>query len=132
MDLPDALKGFDMVIWESFCALGLIPRVAPVLRLNRDAHQAFIKEYKRECPEPLTSDQQAHSEWKAQSIGRRFRLFVDKHGQLESYGDVRKLCDAWSRGSRPKRFQQQRQDLEMEIEDPRTIRWLTKPDSREV
>ena len=137
MDLPGALKGFDMAIWESFRALRLVPRVVPVLRLNRGAHEAFLEEYKSKCPEPSTSDLQAHSDWRAQRppplrIGRHFPLFVDKYGRLESYEDIRNLCDGWSRGDRPKRFQQQRQGPEMEIEDPRTIRWLTKPDSREV
>lgn len=83
--LPETLKGLDSVLWESFKALGMQPRIAPVTRMTPKLREHFTDYYEEfdeeerasHCPWMRPVPPQIPSEY---IVGRRFGLHVHEEG----------------------------------------------------
>ncbi|TQV90386.1 oxidoreductase, 2OG-Fe(II) oxygenase family protein [Cordyceps javanica] len=76
--LPATLKGVDAVLWESFQALNLDPKIAPVITMSEDIREMF----------PSTMP----CEW---IIGHKFGVHVDSHLQVESLEEYHETYQRW-------------------------------------
>lgn len=117
--LPATLKGVDAVLWESFQALGLNPKVAPVITMSEEIRAIFSQWY--DDPDlptyPWALRRQEHlpstmpSEW---IIGYKFGIHVDSDYEVERLEDYHETYRRWGSYSREQ------------------IHWLTKPRESEV
>lgn len=125
--LPDALKGVDAVLWEIFQSLGLDPKIAPVMAMDRSVFSYFkehfedkpadAKEYKTlqqefgGGPEDPLPETMPPSKW---IIGRKFGDVQINKSNLDgrSVAGWHELYDLFGKYS------------------PTPIHWLTKAPSK--
>ncbi|KID95153.1 oxidoreductase, partial [Metarhizium majus ARSEF 297] len=121
--LPETLKGLDSVLWESFKALGMQPRIAPVTRMTPKLREHFTDYYEEfdeeerasHCPWMRPVPPQIPSEY---IIGRRFGIYVHDEGvegaQVESIQEYHDMFLQWGDYSQG------------------DIHWLSKPTASEL
>ncbi|KAJ2980851.1 hypothetical protein NUW58_g6836 [Xylaria curta] len=117
--LPATLKGVDAVLWESFQALNLDPKIAPVIMMSESNRLMFSAWYNdpglHTSPWAIrlrkTLPSTMPSEW---IIGYKFGVKVDRSSPAEELDDFHKLYQRWGSYSR----------------EP--VHWLTKPVESEL
>ncbi|KAK2046761.1 hypothetical protein LZ31DRAFT_493184 [Colletotrichum somersetense] len=117
--LPSILKGGDAVLWESFQALRLHPKIVPVIKMSEDIRERFSDWYDDpdsslypwaiRLREMLPSTMP--SEW---IIGYNFGVHVDSNFQTESLEDYHNVFRQWGSYSRG------------------PVHWLTMPKESEL
>ncbi|KAK1641521.1 oxidoreductase [Colletotrichum phormii] len=117
--LPATLKGADAVLWESLQALGLNPKVAPVITMSADVRESFSECYDDADPDPWPYTMRLRkklpsampSEW---IVGFMFGVHVDSGWQTESLEDYHNIYQRWGSYTH----------------EP--VRWLTMPKQSEL
>ncbi|KAK2059176.1 oxidoreductase [Colletotrichum caudatum] len=117
--LPATLKGVDAVLWESFQALGLNPKVAPVITMGASVRDMFSEFYDDADPDPWPHTIRLRkrlpsakpSEW---ILRHKFGVYVDSDWEIESLEDYHNIYKRWGSYTH----------------EP--IRWLTIPKESEL
>jgi len=114
--LPDTLKGVDAVLWESFQALGLETKIAPVIELDDYQREWYLEWYEKPPPprrDPWGAIEKGYempaelpSKW---VIGRGFGVYRDDGLEIDTLEQFHHLYESWGDFS------------------PHRIRWLTRP-----
>ncbi|KAI5463890.1 oxidoreductase [Mariannaea sp. PMI_226] len=117
--LPDNLKGVDAVLWEIFQALGLYPKIAPVMKMDDSIREEFSEWYNDPNPPTypwaIRRQQRLPSEMPSEWIvGHDFGVCVDDTYQAESLEDYHNIYQRWGGYSREH------------------IHWLTTPKQAEL
>ncbi|KAM3551049.1 hypothetical protein MY1884_002113 [Beauveria asiatica] len=81
--LPETLKGVDAALWETFKALGIDVKIAPVVQID-DSVQEELEDYEGRLEE-------IPSEW---IVGKKFGLKLHSW-QVDSFEDYNDLCTSW-------------------------------------
>jgi hypothetical protein len=116
---PATLKGVDAVIWESFQALNLDPKIAPVIVMSDRIRENFSEWYKK--PSSSMSQYTMYirkslpsempSKW---IVGHKFGIHVDDGYQADTIGEFNHIYQRWGAYSREH------------------IHWLTEPGQSEL
>ncbi|KAK8091101.1 hypothetical protein PG994_000606 [Apiospora phragmitis] len=99
--LPNALKGVDAVLWEVFQALGLDPKIAPVMAMDEDNIEFLREWYEKHPDHKADTDADAKatemppSEW---IIGHKFGD-IDVTDQVEDFEEYIELYSAFGKYS---------------------------------
>ena len=105
--LPETLKGIDAAVWESFKALGIDVRIAPVVKMDADVRG----QYEDDSDDGKGPGNGPPSEY---IIGDKFGVKLDRRLEVESAEEYDELFTEWGSYS----------------DDP--IHWLTKPKHSEM
>lgn len=115
--LPETLKGVDAVLWESFQALHLQPKIAPVMRMDSDVRDDFEWCYEERYPNVYTYHGLLPMPSKLPSefiIGREFGISISENGEIDGVERYNDLFLSWGEYA------------------PGKIHWLTKPTASEL
>ncbi|KAL7931711.1 oxidoreductase [Trichoderma chlorosporum] len=118
--LPATLKGVDAVLWETFQALGMDPKVAPVIQMKASIHKKLKNIYKSPNPskyimylrESMPSISEMPSKW---IVGHKFGgVYIHDADRVEAVEEYHELYQSWGDYSRER------------------IHWLTQPGQSEL